>query len=101
MHTLQLAARHLSKAYGYFWALKDVNLNIAAGECVALLGPNGAGKTTLLKLLAGLIYPTSGEIQINGTALSQTSTTHPSTLGLLPPGEHHYHNLTVCHNLTW
>jgi len=98
-HTLQLAARHLSKAYGYFWALRDVNLNIAAGECVALLGPNGAGKTTLLKLLAGLIYPTSGEIQINGTALSRTSTTLRSTIGFLASGEHLYDNLTVRENL--
>jgi ABC-type multidrug transport system ATPase subunit len=53
---LRVTVHQLAKAYGYFWALKELELQITAGERVALLGPNGAGKTTLLKLLAGLIY---------------------------------------------
>jgi heme exporter protein A len=96
---LHLTVRHLSKAYGYFWALRAVDLDISAGECVALLGPNGAGKTTLLKLLAGLIYPTSGEIQINDTKFSRTSTPLRSTIGFLASSEHLYDNLTVRENL--
>jgi len=51
---LRLTVKKLSKAYGFFWALKDLNLDLPPGELVALLGPNGAGKTTLLKLIAGL-----------------------------------------------
>ena len=96
---MQLTVRNLSKAYGYFWALRNIDLDIAAGECVALLGPNGAGKTTLLKLLAGLTYPTSGDIQINDAKLSRSSTTLRSSLGFLAPSEHLYENLTVRENL--
>ena len=96
---MRLTVRRLAKAYGYFWALRDVDLELSAGECIALLGPNGAGKTTLLKLLAGLIYPTSGEIEIAGAKLARTSTTLRSTLGFLAPGEHLYDNLTVRENL--
>jgi len=47
-------------------ALRDLTLSIATGDCIALLGPNGAGKTTLLRLIGGLIYPTSGSVEING-----------------------------------
>jgi heme ABC exporter ATP-binding subunit CcmA len=96
---LHLSVRQLSKAYGYFWALRGLNLDISAGACVALLGPNGAGKTTLLKLLAGLLYPTSGEIQLDGVAFSRSSTTLRSVVGFLAPGEHLYDNLTVQENL--
>ncbi|HTN73353.1 MAG TPA: heme ABC exporter ATP-binding protein CcmA [Methylomirabilota bacterium] len=96
---MQLIVRKLSKAYGLFWALKDLNLDLAAGECVALLGPNGAGKTTLLKLLSGLIYPTTGDIQMNGVAFSRTSTMLRSTIGFLAPSEHIYETLTVRENL--
>jgi heme exporter protein A len=99
--TVHLTVRHLSKAYGYFWALRAIDLNISAGECVALLGPNGAGKTTLLKLLAGLLYPTSGEIQINDIKFSRTSTPLRSTIGFLASSEHLYDNLTVQENLAF
>jgi ABC-2 type transport system ATP-binding protein len=47
-------------------AVRDVCFKIAAGEIVGFLGPNGAGKTTTLKMLAGLLYPTSGTIDVAG-----------------------------------
>lgn len=50
----------------YFNALNNINLEINEGDRVAFLGVNGAGKTTLLKLIGGLLYPTSGEINVNG-----------------------------------
>jgi heme exporter protein A len=97
--TLQVTVRDLSKAYGFFWALKDLNLNLLGGQCIALAGPNGAGKTTFLKLLAGLVYPTTGEILIDGVPLSRTSTGLRSTIGFLTPSEHLYENLTARENL--
>ena len=47
-------------------AVRDVTFQIAQGEIVAFLGPNGAGKTTTLKMLTGLLYPTSGRVQVAG-----------------------------------
>src|SRR3982750_3912467 len=47
-------------------AVKDVNFTIEPGELVGFLGPNGAGKTTTLKMLAGLLYPTSGSARVLG-----------------------------------
>ena len=67
---MHLTVRHLAKAYGFLWALKDVSFDLPAGEVVALLGPNGSGKTTLLKLLSGLISPTTGEIVLDGSTLA-------------------------------
>ncbi|CAH1058991.1 ABC transporter ATP-binding protein [Paenibacillus pseudetheri] len=47
-------------------AVKDLSFSVEEGEIVGFLGPNGAGKTTTLKLLSGIIYPTSGEMRVNG-----------------------------------
>lgn len=49
-----------------FWALRDVSVEVPAGETLGLIGHNGAGKSTLLKLLCGITAPTSGEIRIRG-----------------------------------
>ena len=61
-----LECKSLRKQYGKKIALKNIDLQIPAGSIVGLLGPNGSGKTTLLKLAAGLLTPSSGEIQACG-----------------------------------
>ena len=53
-------------AKGHFWALRDINLRVQAGESVAVIGPNGAGKSTLLKTLAGIITPDEGRAEVRG-----------------------------------
>jgi ABC-2 type transport system ATP-binding protein len=61
-----LRARGLGRRYDDFVALTNLGVEIGAGELVALVGPNGAGKTTFLTLAAGLLEPTSGEVEIDG-----------------------------------
>ncbi|MEE1250303.1 MAG: putative 2-aminoethylphosphonate ABC transporter ATP-binding protein [Lachnospiraceae bacterium] len=56
----------VSKKYGSFTALNDINISIDEGEFVCLLGPSGCGKTTLLRILAGLERPTEGKVYIRG-----------------------------------
>lgn len=60
-----IEVRNLAKYYGRFTALRDLNLTIRAGECVALFGKNGAGKSTFLRILAGLTRPSSGSCAIH------------------------------------
>lgn len=60
-----LECKHLSKRYGKYNALSDINLTIEGGHIIGLLGPNGSGKTTLIKLICGLLVPTEGEILVN------------------------------------
>ena len=57
-------------AYEEFWALKDINLDFKKGETIGLIGQNGSGKSTLLKLLARILFPTSGNVEINGVVSS-------------------------------
>ena len=52
------------------WALNNVNLEIKAGEFVAIMGPSGCGKSTLLNIIAGLHEPTSGQVLVDGQAVS-------------------------------
>jgi ABC-2 type transport system ATP-binding protein len=58
---------HFGKVpYEEFWALREIRLDIRQGETVGLLGHNGSGKSTLLKCIAGILQPTSGEIEVTG-----------------------------------
>ena len=63
-----LSCQALTKRYGDRVALGDVTLSVPRGRVVGLLGPNGSGKTTLLKIVAGLLQPTSGTVQVEGQA---------------------------------
>ena len=58
----------LTKSYGKYPALDNVNLTLETGKVIGLLGPNGSGKTTLLKIIAGLLTPTSGSVLVDGQA---------------------------------
>ena len=53
--------------FNEFYALKDVSLTVRRGEAVALIGANGSGKSTLLKCIAGVLYPTTGSIEVRGS----------------------------------
>jgi ABC-2 type transport system ATP-binding protein len=64
----------VSHRYGATRALSDVDLTVAAGECVALLGPNGAGKTTLVNLVTGLLTRQAGTVRVVGDDPARAAT---------------------------
>ncbi len=61
----------LGKRYGARWVLRDLDIQVAAGERVALLGPSGCGKSTLLNLMGGLDRPDAGSLRLDGEDLGQ------------------------------
>src|SRR5256885_1761548 len=68
-----ISTSHLFKRYqtpaGLFEALKDVDLTVYQGECVAVVGKSGSGKSTLVNILTGIDSPTSGEVHVASTAV--------------------------------
>ena len=69
-HDIAVSTRNVSKNYGEVEALKDLTLEFPRGQLTSLLGPSGCGKTTLLKIIAGLLEPTSGEVEVDGKAIT-------------------------------
>ncbi|MDO5291890.1 MAG: ABC transporter ATP-binding protein [bacterium] len=68
-----LECRNLTKKYGAFTALNNLNLTLNSGRIIGLLGPNGSGKSTLLKMINGLLVPTNGDIAMAGWLIGPSS----------------------------
>lgn len=88
-----LVVNNVSKKYGDFLALEEINLEFNNGV-YALLAPNGAGKTTLIKMLTTLIFPTKGEILYNGTDIIYLDDEYRDKIGYLPQDFGYYRNYT-------
>jgi len=71
MTSQSIEAVNVSKRYGTFSAISNLNLKIEGAKCVGFLGPNGAGKTTTLKILTDMIRPTEGKAYINGISIHE------------------------------
>lgn len=79
-HAIEL--RHITKTFGSVVANNDVSLAVRKGEILSLLGENGSGKTTLMNMIAGIYYPDSGEIVVNGKVAEIRSPKDAYTLGI-------------------
>jgi len=83
--TAIVSVSNLSKTYqGGFQALKNINLDINAGEILALLGPNGAGKTTLISIICGIVNPGEGSVRVDGYDIIKDYRITRSKIGLVP-----------------
>lgn len=77
-----ISLKHVTKTFGSVVANKDVSLDIYKGEILSLLGENGSGKTTLLNMIAGIYYPDSGEVWVNGKPVEIRSPKDAYNLGI-------------------
>ena len=68
----QITLTSVTKQFGDTVAVDDVSLQIEGGEFFSLLGPSGCGKTTTLNIIGGFVYPTAGEVRINGEIMAET-----------------------------
>jgi ABC-2 type transport system ATP-binding protein len=84
----------LSKHYGSFVAVDNIDLHVPQGELFGFLGPNGAGKTTTLRMIAGIMKPTAGTVQIGGVDLATDPIRAKAKLGFIPDRPFIYEKLT-------
>lgn len=87
--------------YGPIEALRGVDMEIKEGEIVSLIGSNGAGKSTCLMTISGVLHPSSGNIMVNGTAISAMAPHKIVEMGIsqVPEGRRIFPKLTVFENL--
>jgi heme exporter protein A len=93
--------RGLSRHFGERTALRDLSASVPAGATLAVLGRNGAGKSTLLRILATLLRPHAGEVQVLGQALPGRAFAVRGQVGLLAHEPLLYRDLTGRENLTY
>src|SRR6201984_2589251 len=102
---LSLAIKGLDAGYGAVRALRDVSLDVEAGETVALLGTNGNGKSTLMKCVMGMVRPSAGRVraEIDGEAHDLTALSTEAIvdrgIALVPEGRRLFPRLSVTENL--
>jgi ABC-2 type transport system ATP-binding protein len=84
----------LTKRYGKFTAVDGIQLHVPRGELFGLLGPNGAGKTTTLRMIAGILRPTAGRVQVASIDIQQRPLEAKAHLGFIPDRPFVYDKLT-------
>jgi ABC-2 type transport system ATP-binding protein len=85
----------LTKKYGNYSAVDNLNLEIKPGELFAFLGPNGAGKTTTIKMMTGILKPTSGKVEIAGIDIQEKAGEAKMKIGYVPDTPYLYERLTA------
>jgi ABC-2 type transport system ATP-binding protein len=99
MENWEIEARGLTKTFGSFTAVRNLNLRIARGTIFGFLGPNGSGKSTTVKLLTGLLSPAEGEVLIAGEPVAVENVSFKSKIGVLPEDDALFRALTIWEHL--
>jgi branched-chain amino acid transport system ATP-binding protein len=96
-----LEFRNVNVHYGPVHVLKDVNISILPGELVCLLGGNASGKTTTLKTILGMVYPSSGDVIVDGERMTGATTADIVSRGvtMVPENRRLFKRMTVKENL--
>ena len=94
-----ITTRALTKRYGAVMAVSSVDIDVREGDRYGLLGPNGSGKTTLVRMLLGLVFATSGEIEVMGSRIPKHANRILRDVGALVEGPAAYPNLSGRANL--
>ena len=90
-----IKVKAVEKRYGSFQALKPIDLHVRKGEVFGFLGPNGAGKTTLIRMLAGVMPPTTGTVEIGGFSMASDAIAAKRIVGYIPDRPYLYEKLTA------
>lgn len=90
-----IEVKHMTKKYGNFVAVEDINFEIGEGEIVGLLGPNGAGKSTTMNVITGFIEQTEGTVIVDGYDTLKKPKKAKREIGYMPEGVPLYSDLTV------
>ena len=90
-----IEVKNVTKKYGSFTAVNQINFKIEEGEIVGLLGANGAGKSTTMNMITGFIEPTEGEIIIDGYDILKKAKKAKKQIGYMPENVPLYYDLTV------
>ncbi len=96
-----IVAKNLTKRFGKFTAVNNINIEVEVGEIFGFLGANGAGKTTTIRMLIGLLRPTSGEISVGGINVVQYPEKVRKNIGYMSQKFSLYEDLTVEENLNF
>ena len=90
-----IKVKNVTKKYGNFYAVRNINFEVNDGEIVGFLGRNGAGKSTTMNMITGFIEPTEGEIIVNGYNIDEKPKKVKAQIGYMPEGTPLYYDLTV------
>jgi len=96
---IAIEAKHLTKRFGDFTAVKGIHIRVDYGEIYGLLGANGAGKTTAIKMLCGLLAPTHGDMTLAGESGSLRSQAVREKIGYMSQKFSLYDDLSIDENL--
>jgi polar amino acid transport system ATP-binding protein len=100
---MKLNLRDVVKQFGTHTVIDGINLELDDVHCLALIGPSGGGKSTLLRIVAGLEYPTSGSVELNGRRIeydAEALLRHRRSIGTVFQAYNLFPHLTALRNIT-